>query len=295
MKPRTIRYYFAAAFRSLIRNRLMTVASIFTVASCILIVSVFYIVSANLDFLVRQLESTLGIVVFIDEHLPDDGIFRLETMIRNIPQVDGIDFISREEALQNMSDMFNPRLMAGFELRNPLRDSFAITLVDLAYQDDAIRLLEQLEPYGASNIRADERGAGILRQMTFVVQIVSGTLILMLGVVSTIIITNTIRITVNARRTEINIMKYVGATDWFIRWPFIIEGILIGIIGGIIPATACWFGYPYIVDLLQEFFGDMLLLPSESIFAYLFPFAMVMGTLIGIIGSGVSLRRHLNV
>jgi cell division transport system permease protein len=216
-------------------------------------------------------------------------------MISNIPQVEYVDFISREEALRNMADMFNPRLMAGFELRNPLRDSFAITLVDLAYQEDAIRLLEQLEPYGVANIRADERGAGILRQVTFVVQIVSGTLILMLGIVSTIIITNTIRITVNARRTEINIMKYVGATDWFIRWPFIIEGILIGMIGGLIPVAACWFGYPYVVELLQEFFGYMLLLPSESIFAYLFPFAMLMGILIGIIGSGVSLRRHLNV
>ena len=137
----------------------------------------------------------------------------------------------------------------------------------------------------------------MLTALSTVVQVISFILIVILGVVAIVIITNTINITVNARRTEINIMKYVGATDWFIRWPFIIEGVLIGFIGGSIPAVITWAGHDWIVGAIggiQDLsFIDFL--PRYQIFALLIPFALGLGTVIGLVGSGVSVRRHLKV
>ena len=297
MKPRTIRYYFKAAFQSLIMNRLMSVASIFTVASCILIVSVFFIVSRNVAFLVRQLEDTVGLVVFIDEYLPDTGIPLLEGFINNIPQVSNTEFISREVALENFRNWLGEGLTAGMELRNPLRHSFAIELHDLAYQNEVVSHLWGLEPYGVANVREDQDTVQILVTLSMAVQVVSGILIFMLGMVSIVIITNTIRITVNARRTEINIMKYVGATDWFIRWPFVIEGMLIGLIGGAIPILICWFGYERIVDRISAIpeLSFLEILPPDAILFNLIPFALFLGVFIGLLGSLVSVRRHLKV
>jgi len=121
--------------------------------------------------------------------------------------------------------------------------------------------------------------------------------VLILGIISIIIITNTIRITVNARQSEINIMKYVGATDWFIRWPFVIEGMLIGLIGGAIPAVIAWFGYGTIVTRLAAapYLNFIVFLSEDEIFMYVLPFALILGTVIGLLGSSWSVKKHLKV
>ena len=297
MKPRTIKYYFREGFRSLIKNRLMSVASIFAVSSSLFIVTVFYVIGANVEYFIHQLEGTIGIVAIIDDDTTPADHERIASLIRAHHLVENARFVSRGEALQNMREWFgeDAGLLDGLEHDNPLRDSFEIDLVDIAFQEDVARVVENIE--GVYRVRRDTDIQEALVTINNVVQIIIAGLLIVLGVISITIIINTIRITVNSRQTEINIMKYVGATDWFIRWPFIIEGILIGLIGGAVPATLAWVGYGYLyatVGTIPEL-QFLQLLPHEHILAYVFPFNLVIGTVIGFIGSGVSVRRHLKV
>jgi len=299
MKPRTIRYYFGEAFRSVVRNRLMSVASIFTVASCIFIVSVFWILAAHFEYFVQQMEETVGMVAFIDDELGHGSILQLENMIRNIPQIASIEFESREDALDGFRYWIgeDTALLEGLEIDNPFRNSFVIELTDLAFEEDVYRALSNLQPHGIDNIRRAGALGSILVTISNVVQIISVFLIVLLGIISIVIITNTIRITVNARRHEINIMKYVGATDWFIRWPFVIEGALTGLIGGAIPSGIVWLGYSHVMNAVSAIpeLAFIELLESDMIFGALFPFALTLGTVIGLVGSTTAVKRHLKV
>jgi len=299
MKLRTIKYYIREAFRSIILNRLMSVASIFTVTSCIFIVSVFFILSSHVSFFVQQLGDSLGLVVFIEDGLSQWEQHRLEERIRSIPHVTGITYVSSAEALSDLRERMggDPPFLRGIDDNNPLRSSFEIELTDIAYQEQVVIQLEQMTEYGIGGILRDADLGRILATLSDVVQIISVILILILGIVAIVIITNTINITVNARRTEINIMKYVGATDWFIRWPFIIEGMLIGLIGGLIPAIITWAGHNSVINALGgiQDLAFIVFVPRYLIFAQLFPFALILGTVIGLVGSGVSVRRHLKV
>ncbi|MCL2216745.1 MAG: permease-like cell division protein FtsX [Defluviitaleaceae bacterium] len=298
MRPRTIKYYIREALRSLIVNRLMSAASIFAVASSISIVAIFYIIGANVEYNIRHLEETVGLVVFIDDNVGAMGIERLEDRINAITHVDSARFVSREEALESFRDWIDDdALLYGLTLDNPFPNAFEIEVTDLAFQGDVVRALENLRPYGIDRIRQDEDIAGMLTTLSTVVQITSASLVLMLGLISIIIITNTIRITVNARQTEINIMKYVGATDWFIRWPFVIEGMLIGLIGGAIPATIIWLVYGRIVGAVGAIpqLPFLSFLPEDDIFMYVLPLALILGTVIGLLGSSWSVKKHLKV
>jgi len=275
----------------------MSVASIFTVASCIFIVSVFYILAAHFEFFVQQMEETVGIVVFIDEELGHGDILLLEGMINNIPQIANLEFESREEALESFRYLFGEEMTAGFEIDNPFRNSFIIELTNLAFEEDVYVALTNLQPHGVAYIRRPGALGSILVTISTVVQVISVFLILLLGVISVIIITNTIRITVNARRHEINIMKYVGATDWFIRWPFVIEGAIVGLIGGLIPSGIVWLGYSRVIGAVGGIpeLAFIELLDADQIFGLLFPFALTLGALIGLIGSTTAVKRHLKV
>jgi len=277
---------------------MMSVASIFSVASSILIVAVVYILGANVEFIVRQLEGTMGIVVVVNEELGHTAIERLQERIRDLPHVSRVRHVTRAESLETMRDWIgNDAILEGLEQRNPLRDTLVVELTDLAQQEGVARSIENLQPYGVAHIRRDTEIAGILTTLSSLVQVVSAILVLVLGIISIIIITNTIRITVNARQTEINIMKYVGATDWFIRWPFVIEGMLIGLIGGAIPAGIAWLGYNYVVDAITRvpMLGFIVFMPRDDVFMYVLPFALILGTVIGLLGSSWSVKKHLKV
>jgi cell division transport system permease protein len=149
-----------------------------------------------------------------------------------------------------MGEDIGENLIARLYINNPLRDSFTVELTDLVHHDAVERAILNLTPYGVGEIHSAAEFARTLSTLSSIIQIVSAILVLILAAISIIIITNTIRITVNARKTEINIMKYVGATDWFIRWPFVLEGMIIGLLGGAVPALICWFGYPIIIDAI---------------------------------------------
>ena len=297
MKPRTIKYYFKEGFRSLVANRLMSVASIFAVSSSLFIVTVFYILGANIEHFIRQVEGTIGIVAIIDDAATEIDHARLESQIRGVAHVDDVRFVSRAQALEDLREWFgdDAGLLDGLQYDNPLRNSFEIDLTDIQWQESVALVIDTFD--GIYRVRRDADIQATLTTINRIVQVIIASLLVVLGVISVTIIINTIRITVSSRQTEINIMKYVGATDWFIRWPFIIEGILIGLIGGSIPATLAWAGYGFLFNWASGVpeLAFLELLSNEYILAYVFPFALIVGTGIGFIGSAVSVRRHLKV
>ncbi|MCL2499111.1 MAG: permease-like cell division protein FtsX [Defluviitaleaceae bacterium] len=297
MKPRTIRHYVKEAFRSLIVNRLMSFASILTVASCIFIVSLFYLLAANIEFFLSQLEDNLSIMVFIDEDLPAAEMTPLHQRIVSLPQVRSTEFIHRDDALEDLI-ISMPGGVAGFDsLRysNPLRHSFIIELRDLRYHDEVKNALAEMPEI--ANIGDFSEAAEIMTTVRDIVRVTSLILILILAMISIVLIMNTIRITVSTRQVEIGIMKYVGATDWFIRWPFVIEGLLIGFFGGVIPAVLCRFGYERVVEAIAgiPWLNFIEFMPGEDIFMYVIPLAVGLGSIIGLIGSFASVRRYLKV
>jgi len=305
MKPRTIKYYIYEAVRSIIYNRFMSIASVFAVASSIFIVAIFLIISANVEHFMGELEAQMAMSVRICEtisHRAGEDMTAPQIALRNqilaIPNVAGLEFVSREEALELMADRIGPQHIAGMEgYANPLRDSFTVELAELRYHDDVERAILNLEHMGVAEVHSHAQFANTLSTITNIITLFSGLLLFVLAVISIIIITNTIRITVNARKTEINIMKYVGATDWFVRWPFVLEGVIIGLLGGALPGFICLFAYPRVVAALNDILNNdaIVFLPEYYITMYVFPLSLVLGVLIGLMGSITSVKKHLKV
>lgn len=299
MRPSSIKYYFKEGFTSLLRNRLMTVASIATVAACIFIMSFSYCVVSNLQYVLRQMEDSIGIAVFLNEELTSDDVERISNEIKAIPHVKQVTYTSPDDALTELQDEWSmDGILDGFSgENNPLSSSFEISLEGVEYQTDVTKALTAID--GIDNVRDAHTETEILLKVNNVMQITGVLVIAILAVISVVIIMNTIKISVYTRRNEINIMKYVGATDWFIRWPFIIEGMLIGIIGSVIPMLISWPVYSKIVDILYTslpVIKNMISFRySIEIFSVLIPVSIVSGILLGVIGSVTSIRKHLRV
>ncbi|MCL2853244.1 MAG: permease-like cell division protein FtsX [Defluviitaleaceae bacterium] len=302
MKFRTLSYYLSEAFKSLVRNRLMTLASILTVFSCIFILSFFYSVAMNIDYNLARLEGSLSLSAYIVDEIDEAQVLELLNEIDAIENVAEIEFISHEEAFNRFLEMFadDPMFRLGLSPTD-LPRSFVITLEDVGEYASVIAALQQMvnQGRGLEFVRYHQHIINVITTLNTGIRIVSVVMILILIVLANVIIVNTIRITINSRRNEITIMKYIGATDWFIRWPFIIEGMLIGLIGAALPVVIVWFGYNGSVDAIYNSFfmiEDVLIFRSAaSIFVVLLPLALSIGMGIGVYGSIISMRKHLHV
>lgn len=299
MKIRTMKYFAGQGFRGIWRNRLMSLASIATIASCLMIVGIFYCIAVNIDFMLESLEETAGITVFYtEENLSEEKIEEVKENISKISYIKEITYISPEEALNEEKKEWGEyaSLLDGLENDNPLPPSFELTLDDIRYQKEVI---SQLNNLNGIEIRYFEEETKILISFNNIIRIISLILILVLSFIGIMLMDNTIRLTVYIRKTEISIMKFIGATDWFIRWPFIIEGIIIGIIGAIIPIGIIWSFYNFITELIYEkntlVQNILAFRTTEDIFSVLFPVSLIIGMVIGIIGSSISIRRYLKV
>lgn len=305
MKLRSIKYYFEEAFKSIFRNSLMSFTSILTVSSCILILVFSYCIAINIDYGLEQLENTVGISVYIDDSLSID---ERNALYEKITALDNVDeektrFISKSEGLQEMIERYgeNADILEGLEDDNPIRDSFSIALIHSREQGSVISALEEMKENGEGIVKI-RQAQEIINKLVIINNIIRGisvVIALVLGLLSIIIIMNTIKLTVNNRKNEIGIMKYVGATDWFIKWPFIIEGIIIGIVGAFIPAIISAVLYSNVIDMLTS---NMVITDSifrfrtaAEIFPTLVPIMVVLGLLIGAIGSLLSMRKYLDV
>ena len=382
MKFRTFSFHLEQGVRSLLKNGIMSLASIGIVAACIFIVILSLCVAFNIDSILQQIENNIGIEIFFGNEPTEEQIARLEGDIRQQPHVVEVTYNSYDDALDRAKERLNMASLESLRDDNPLPRSFYISLDSIKSQKEFISYLEQLQlsfeksfleekaaagetaeaateaatenatqsaaqaaigtaelvtpalPEGETSAAVQAKAevaaetttdvnAGLnigdagytyrgiekimhaqgatstLAAIDTVVRVVSVILVLLLCVVSVGIIMNTIKLTVFVRRNEISIMKYVGATDWFIRWPFIIEGLLIGIIGAIIPCAVSWYSYDKMITVIYDkapiikrlfqFVG------SQEIFMRIVPVCLLLGALLGAIGSITSIRKHLNV
>ena len=299
MKFRSIKYFFSEAFSGVIRNRLMSVASIGTVAACIFMIIISYCALTNVNYMLTQIEESIGISIFLEDDADADTVLALNDQLVTMEYVDSVRYISSEEALDEMKQSLDAEdILSGFdETNNPLTGSFEVNLTDISHQSEVVEKIEQLD--GVRKIRSSETETEFLVKLSHFLRIFGGVLILALAAISVVIITNTIKLSVFTRRTEISIMKYVGATDWFIRWPFIIEGIIIGIVGASIPIIIAWPLYNKLISIIYEQIPMIHSIVSFrfgiDIFSILLPVALIFGALLGVLGSNISLRKHLNV
>ena len=299
MKPSTIKYFFRESFSGLKKNMLMTMASMVAVAACISILSFSYCVGSNLQYMLDQMEDSIGISVFLKGELSGEEIEKMKKEIGKIDHVEDVQYISPADALDDLKQDWgaDEDIFVGLdEANNPLSHSFQISLDKIENQNGVLTALENVD--GIDNVRHGQTETELLMKANRIFGIASVIVMLLLGAISVMIIMNTIRISVVNRRIEINIMKYVGATDWFIRWPFIIEGIIIGVVGAIIPLVI---GFPVYAQVTSAIFNYLPMITfvqfklTGDVFGFLFPFGIIFGIALGGIGSVTSIRKHLRV
>ena len=299
MKFRSISYTVGEALRSLIKNRLMSVASIITLASCLFMVSVSFCLVVNLDYILIQMESMMSITVYLQQGMSDEQISKLVGEINKIPYITNLQYVSPEEALADFRESLqdSSHILDGLDQDNPLPASLVLDIDNLSNWDAVEIGLNRLKASGIETVQHGKQTANALMTINNLLRVISALVIAGLGVISIVIIFNTIRIAVNNRKIEINIMKYVGATDAFIRGPFIVEGMIIGIFGALVPLAIVYPLYNPIMEFLHDSLPlmDFVFRTQIDIFTLLAPLLLIVGIMIGIIGSAVSIRRHLNV
>ena len=298
MKLRTGKFFIREGFRSLKRNSTMSAAAITSVIAALLVIGIFFIIVINIDYAATKLESQIEMMVYLEDGLSENIIDTMKTEIRSINGVKSVEFISKATALSNLEKNWgeNSYLLEGLEGDNPLPDAFLITLSDpsdasgVALSVSSISNIEKVV-YGKEEL------ANLLNA-TYVMRMSSVVIILILLFISIFIIANTIKLTLYARRREIGIMKYVGATDWFVRMPFIIEGIVVGMIGAVVSTIILGAGYYYCSDLVKNQmigFMSISLIPFNQIILSMVILLIIVGVVIGAVGSLISVRKFIKV
>ena len=298
VKLRTGKFFIRESLRSLKRNRTMSAAAITSVIASLLVIGIFFVIVLNIDFAATKLESQIEMMVYLNDGLGDNIVSTMNTEIKSINGVESVEFISKEIALKNLEKNWgeNSYLLEGLDGDNPLPDAFLITLADPSQASNVAMSVSSI-----SNIEKVVYGKEELEKLlntTYVLRMSSVVIILILLFISVFIIANTIKLTLYARRREIGIMKYVGATDWFVRMPFIIEGIIVGIIGAVAASTILGAAYYYCADLVKNQmigFMSIALMPFNQIITSMVSLLIIVGVVIGAAGSLISVRKFIKV
>lgn len=380
VKIRSVKYHLKQGAKSVLKNGLMSFASIASVSACAFILIISLCLAINLDSALEKIEESMGISLYLGEEVSDDESKELLKMLEKVPYVSNIDYMSKEDALNWAKEEWGDEqvILSGLEDDNPFPRSFELTISGAKYQKQVIadiekiqndfekNLVEKRQKYeeklkevlespvvaniieeqsqnqtstkttentsaqttltettstsesqsltetedtsigskgyeyiGIEKIKHSQKQSDILLATNNVIRVISIIIILILGIISITIIINTIKLTVFVRKNEINIMKYVGATDWFIRWPFVVEGIIIGLIGSLIPLLICMSFYNKVNELI---YTNVPIVESYiqfrsafEMFLIIAPSTLLLGSLLGIIGSVSSIKKHLNV
>lgn len=294
MKLRTTKYIFKEGLINAYRNKLMSLASISVVTASMIVLGLFLVISINLNHNIRKLEEQPQMQVFCDPELDDQQIKVIEQTIKNDSRVKKYTYVSKKEALEKAKEMLGDDQNVIEGLGDDFMPvSFIVELNNLKEAPDVVSAFKSIQ--GVSNVRYSQERVDIILKIATWVQIGNIVLIIILLAVAMFIISNTIKLTVFARRKEINIMKYIGATDWFIRWPFIVEGVVIGLIGAVIGFVAISIIYALLSNKVSEGINIISLVSLRELqFVVTYTFALV-GTVIGALGSAVSIRKYLHV
>lgn len=292
-------YLIGEGFRNVFKNKKSTGASLMIMCATMLIFGLFFVIGENVNHMVKEVESQQGMQVFLNKEVTEAQITQVGEQIKKLDNVGKVEYVSKEDALDSLKVRFGDKgdLLNGYYEKNPLKPSYVVTLTDLEKSDEVKSQIENLE--NVSNIEVRDKTIEALINVANGVRIVSGVILVLLIVISVFIIANTIKLTVHARRKEISIMKYVGATNGFIRWPFIVEGIIIGIISALISILLLGLSYNFATEkLLTSSITSMVefsLLTFSDIFGLVMVVYLGLGIGIGILGSVISMRKYLEV
>ncbi len=298
MRINTLFYTLRQGFKNLFRNKSFTLASIATISACLFLFGLFYAIVTNFQHIVKTAEEGVSVTIFFDEGIEDARIQEIGNLIMKRPEVSNIVFVSAEEAWATFSEQYLGDYKDGFT-ENPLANSanYEIYLNDVSMQSALVTYLESLD--GVRLVNRSEITATTLTGVNALVAYVSVGIIAILFAVSIFLIRNTVTIGISVRREEINIMKYIGATDFFVRSPFVVEGMLIGLIGSAIPLGIIYVLYNVVIDYVTERFTMLSalldFLSVEEIFNVLIPVSLGIGVGIGFLGSVMTVRKHLRV
>lgn len=302
MKWSSFKYLARQGLHNMINNRLMSFASVGVLTVCLIITGVAGLFTANMNSLMFYLRSQNEVVVYLDENLDDAGLASVDSALRAISGLKEVTYVSKDEALDLMRDSMGDKadLFDVFEgEENPFLANYKVVLQDVGQMDEIVPQLENIS--GVVDVNVPTGLSDLVVNIHKAVTVVSVGLVVVLGFVSIVVISNTIRLTVFARRKEINIMKYVGATNGFIRLPFFVEGIAVGLIAGLISSAIVLGGYQllliYSVDF-PAFWGSILndvLLGMNQIWWKVLVAFLAFGSLIGSVGTATSIRKYLHV
>lgn len=295
MKIRQPFYFLKNALIGMKRNGEMTVTAIITVTSCLLLFGVFMLLSANVNYIGEQIRNQCQIQAFIDFDATEDEEMLVYSQVRNLPDVAECTFVSKADAMEEYREYLGADASAfdGLEGEEFLRSSVKVNMTDIEKAQELEKAISVIDNVAKVTNRQDVVQRVI--DVTDVIKNASLGAMLILLLVAIFIISNTIKLSVFARKDEIHIMKYVGATAGFVRRPFVLEGILTGIVGGAISLVLIGFGYTYIIKFMKDFLDIFQLIPFMQILPFMVSTTLIFGVLMGAVGSAIALVKHLKV
>lgn len=298
MRISTFFYTLRQGFINIFRNKWFTLASIATIGACLFLFGLFYSILANFQNIVKTAQEGVCVTVFFDEGISEEKIAEIGVLIDKRMEVSKKVFISADEAWESFKEEYLGEYADGFT-ENPLADSasYEIYLSDVSMQPALVTYLEGVN--GIRTVNRSEITATTLTGVNALVAYISIGIIAILFAVSIFLISNTVTIGIAVRKEEITIMKYIGATDFFVRAPFVLEGMLIGLIGAAIPLWVVHYFYASVLSYTTQKFAMLShllrFLPAETIFGFLTPVCLGVGVGIGFVGSISTVRKHLHV
>lgn len=296
-------YIIKQGFKNIWHNLMFSIASVATMVACIFLFGIFVAVLMNLDSVVKNVEQEVGVTVLFEDGLPQDQIDQIGEQIWAYDGVVSVDFTSADAAWEEFQKEYfadDPEMAETFAGDNPLvnSSSYTVQIDEIEKQNDLVAYIEALP--GVYKVNQSAAAVNTLSSFNRLVGYASMVIIVVLLVVSVFLISNTVNVGINVRKNEIAIMKWIGATDFFVRAPFIVEGILLGLIGAVIPLAVFYCIYEKVIGFILTKFSILSSLSDATVsvtalFELLLPAGLLMGVGIGLMGSIITVRKHLRV
>lgn len=299
MRFSTLIYTIKQGIVNIFRNKWYSLASMATISACLFMFGIFYSLVANFQYIVKEAQDGVAVTVFFEEGISDERIAEIGSLIEKRAEVSHVNFVSADAAWESFKDDYLGEYADGFGDDNPLPNSanYEVYLNDVSMQDSLVTYVESLD--GVRRVNRSEVTANTLSGMNKLIGYASAGIIAILLAVSIFLISNTVTIGISVRKEEINIMKYIGATDFFVRAPFVIEGILIGLAGSVLPLAIIYVIYNNVIAYVSTRFPmlSQLLkfLTVDQVFQVLMPISLIIGIGIGFFGSFSTVRKHIRV
>lgn len=296
MKPRDFKYFFKSGISGIMSNGLMSLASVSIVIASLFVLGIFIVLGVNLTEISGQIEKQCQINVFVPHNATDAQFKAVGEKLAKIEHVADVKYYTKEERYRDYKNQRykdDADAISVFENDNPLRDSCVLSLDNPENAAKVIKAVGKVE--GVEEVKNSLDLIDKIVSITGMIRTATIWIVLLLLVIAIFIISNTIKIGLFARRKEINIMKYVGATNWFIRWPFIVEGMLLGFIGSLFSSTFVLMAYEAIYPKMAGFFNSLSIVPLSGVYDYIVWWFMGIGVFIGMAGSYTSIRKYLKV